>query len=70
VTAPPTVVDHLATRPGPDVLWPSAVPGPGSPQPFYEGYGFVPTGDVYEGEAVLRLDLPLRARSTPTHEEP
>ncbi len=35
----------------------SCVPGPGSPQPFYEGFGFVPTGEVDEGEVVLRLDL-------------
>ncbi len=52
------VVDHLASRPGADVLWTSAVPGPGSPQPFYERYGFSPTGQIYEGEVVLRLDLP------------
>ena len=35
----------------------SCVPGEGSPQPFYEGLGFVPTGEVDEGEVVLRLDL-------------
>ena len=31
--------------------------GEGTPQPFYERYGFVPTGDMMEGEVVLRLDL-------------
>ena len=35
----------------------SCVPGEGSPQPFYEGLGFVPTGEVDDGEVVLRLAL-------------
>ena len=39
------VVAYLAGRPGADVLWTSAGQGPGSPQPFYERYGFVATGD-------------------------
>lgn len=51
------IVAYLRTRPGADVLWTSAGQGEGTPQPFYEGYGFVATGDVMEDEAVLRLDL-------------
>ena len=51
------VVDYLRGRPGADVLWTSAGQGEGSPQPFYERYGFVPTGEVTSGENVLRLDL-------------
>ena len=51
------VVDYLRSRPGADILWTSAGQGEGSPQPFYERYGFVPTGDMMEGEVVLRLDL-------------
>ena len=51
------VVAYLAQRPGADVLWTSAAPGPGSPRPFYERYGFVATGEVKWGETVLRLDL-------------
>ena len=35
----------------------SAVPGDGSPIPFYTRLGFVPTGEVEDGEDVLRLDL-------------
>lgn len=31
--------------------------GPGSPAPFYAGLGFVPTGELSEGETVARLDL-------------
>ena len=52
------VVSYLRTRPGADVLYTSAAQGEGTPQPFYERYGFVPTGQVLEGEVVLRLDLP------------
>jgi len=51
------VVAYLGGRPGADVLWTSAGQGPGSPQPFYERYGFVATGDIIDHEAVLRLDL-------------
>ncbi|KOV81664.1 GNAT family N-acetyltransferase [Nocardia sp. NRRL S-836] len=38
----------------------SYVPGEGCPEPFYRGYGFVPTGAVDDGEVVLRLDLSSR----------
>jgi diamine N-acetyltransferase len=56
------VVAYLAGRPGADVLWTSAVEGPGSPRRFYERYGFVATGEVKWGETVLRLDLRERGR--------
>ena len=52
------LVAYVRTRPGADVLWVSSVPGVGSPQPFYERYGFVATERVVDGEIVLRLDLP------------
>jgi diamine N-acetyltransferase len=32
-------------------------PGDGEPWPFYQRFGFEPTGDVLEEEVVLRLDL-------------
>jgi diamine N-acetyltransferase len=51
------VVGYVRRRPGADALYTSAGQGPGTPQPFYERYGFVPTGDVLDGEVVLRLDL-------------
>ena len=51
------VVAYVRGRPGGDTLLTSAGQGEGSPQPFYERYGFVPTGEVMEGEVVLRLDL-------------
>jgi len=51
------VVAYVRGRPGADSLLTSAGQGKGSPQPFYERYGFVPTGEIHEGEVVLRLDL-------------
>ena len=33
----------------------SWAPGPGGPEPFYLGRGFVPTGEVDDGEIVARL---------------
>jgi len=33
------------------------VPGEGGPEPFYLKFGFVPTGEVEEGELVGRLRL-------------
>ena len=51
------IVDYLRDRPGADVLYTSAAQGDGTPQPFYERYGFVPDGRVIDEEVVLRLDL-------------
>jgi diamine N-acetyltransferase len=52
------VIDHLRARPGADELFTSVVHhGPGSPDPFYRGLGFEPTGDWLDGEEVYRLPL-------------
>ena len=51
------VVAYLPAVPAPIVLWTSAGQGPGSPQPFYERYGFVATGDYPATKSMLRLDL-------------
>ncbi len=51
------LVEYVKTRPGAKALMTSCVPGDGSPCPFYERLGFVPTGEVDEGEIVLRLAL-------------
>ena len=56
------VVAYLTGRPDAEVLWTTAGQGPGSPQAFYERYGFVATGALKWGEAVLRLDLREAAR--------
>jgi diamine N-acetyltransferase len=51
------VVEYLRTRPGADALFTSAGRGEGTPQPFYERYGFVPTGEIIDDDVVLRFDL-------------
>lgn len=51
------IVDYLRGRPGAETLFTSCGQGEGSPQPFYERYGFVPTGEIKSDEVVLRLDL-------------
>jgi diamine N-acetyltransferase len=51
------LVAYVKGRPGAEFLLTSAGQGEGTPQPFYERYGFVPTGEAHEGAVVLRLDL-------------
>lgn len=51
------LIAHVRTRPGAKAFLTSVVPGEGTPQPFYERLGFAPTGDMEDGEVVLRLDL-------------
>ena len=51
------IVEYFRGRPGVEVLWTSAGEGDGSPIPFYEGYGFERTGEMFEGEVLLRLRL-------------
>jgi diamine N-acetyltransferase len=57
------VVAYVRGRPGGETLLTSAGQGEGTPQPFYERYGFVPTGEIMEDEVVLRLDLTGRQPS-------
>jgi diamine N-acetyltransferase len=51
------VVAELRRRPGADVLFTSVVPEDGSAIAFYERYGFVRTGEMFDDETVLRLDI-------------
>lgn len=51
------VFDHVRTRPGATELITSVVEGEGGPGPFYEKLGFVYTGEVDEGELVMRREL-------------
>jgi diamine N-acetyltransferase len=51
------IVAYLATRPGATTLYVSCGQGEGGPQPFYERYGFVPTGGLIDQEVVLALGL-------------
>jgi diamine N-acetyltransferase len=50
------VVGYVRSRGGTE-LFTSYTAGEGSPGPFYEKYGFVPTDRFVEGERVLTLDL-------------
>lgn len=51
------VIDIVRGRPGATEMLLSYVPAAGSPEPFYAGLGFVNTGDVEDGENVMRLEL-------------
>jgi diamine N-acetyltransferase len=51
------VVAFFRGRPGVERVRTTAHPGEGSPIPFYERYGFVRTGEQFEGDVVL--DLPI-----------
>jgi len=51
------LIEYVRTRPGASALMTSWVPGDGTPEPFYLKLGFVPTGEVDDGEIVGRLAL-------------
>ncbi len=51
------LVDYVKTRPSATELKVSYVPAEGSPGPFYAKYGFVETGEVHDGENMMRLPL-------------
>ena len=48
---------HVKGRPGAKELMTSCVDAPGGPGPFYEGLGFAYTGELDEGERVMRRPL-------------
>ena len=51
------LIDYVKTRPNATELLTSFVPEPGGPEPFYRSFGFVDTGEVDDGEVVVRLAL-------------
>ncbi len=53
------IVDLIRADGGTELLT-SYEPGKGGPWPFYQRFGFQPTGEVDDGEIVLRLPLPAR----------
>jgi diamine N-acetyltransferase len=53
-------VIELIRSAGATELFTSYQPGDGEPWPFYEDFGFTPTGELDEGEVVLKLDLVRR----------
>ena len=51
------LVEYVKTRPGARELSTSYVPTEGGPEGFYRKMGFEPTGEVDDGEIVVRLTL-------------
>lgn len=51
------VLAHVRGRPGATELFTSCVDAAGGPGPFYERLGFTYTGDLDEGERVMRRAL-------------
>ncbi len=49
------LVDHARARPGTKAMLLSFVPAEGNPEAFYRRFGFEPTGEVSEGEHVMKL---------------
>ncbi len=51
------LIAHVRARPNATELKLSYVPAEGGPEPFYAGLGFVNTGEVDDGENVMKLTL-------------
>ncbi len=51
------ILEYVRSRPNATELKASYVPIPGNPWPFYQALGFEKTGEVDEGEVVIRLIL-------------
>jgi diamine N-acetyltransferase len=58
------LIEHVRRRPMAEELLLSYVPGEGSPEGFYRGLGFEPTGEVLEGEVVMSLRVSGRSSRT------
>ncbi|MDI9887132.1 GNAT family N-acetyltransferase [Streptomyces sp. HNM0645] len=55
-----TQIADLVRADGATELLTSYEPGEGEPWPFYRKFGFEPTGEIDDGEIVLRLAFPAR----------
>ncbi|MGJ3558618.1 GNAT family N-acetyltransferase [Streptomyces sp. INA 01156] len=55
-----TQIAALVRADGAAELLTSYKPGDGEPWPFYRKFGFEPTGEIDDGEIVLRLPFPAR----------
>lgn len=51
------LIERVEANPEAKELKVSAVPEEGGPIPFYEGLGFVDTGEVHDGEMVFQLQI-------------
>jgi diamine N-acetyltransferase len=59
------LIDYVRSRPGATALTTSWVPGERGPAEFYRKLGFVPTGEMDEGEVVGRLALDAVGSANP-----
>ena len=55
-----TQISELVRADGATELLTSYEPGDGEPWPFYQKFGFEPTGEIDDGEIVLRLTFSTR----------
>lgn len=51
------VIDYVKGLPRASALYLSHAPGRSNPAPFYRKFGFIHTGELNEGEKVMKLDL-------------
>jgi diamine N-acetyltransferase len=51
------VLEYVKSRPGIHYFYTSYVPEPGGPGPFYLSLGFVPNGEIEDGEVVVLYPL-------------
>ena len=51
------LIAHVKTLPKASEFLLSYIPAEGSPQKFYQKLGFEDTGEVHEGENIMRLSL-------------
>lgn len=65
-----TQIIDLVRADGATELFTSYQPGDGEPWPFYQRFGFQPTGQIDDGEIVLRLDFPATERPHPGEKAP
>jgi diamine N-acetyltransferase len=52
-----TLIIETVRGAGATELLTSYQPADGEPWPFYRGFGFEPTGEIEDGEVILRLDV-------------
>jgi diamine N-acetyltransferase len=57
------LVAHVATLPGVDCFATSYVPAPGNASPLYRRFGFADTGEVDDGERVMRRPMTAADRA-------
>lgn len=51
------LIAYVRTLPFAKTFTLSYVPGDGCPEPFYRKLGFTPTGEIHDGELVMRMTL-------------